>query len=286
MSFLLWWNDPTEKNAFQVSVISIIVTLVSAIVGITDYKSTKSSLMLCYGLENCVDFVSSAVVLWRFHNPDDSGEITLRMREKRASVAISFILFVLGFGITVAAMHDFKNPNTELANNESFPLKISFVSSIVFFMLTMTKLKMAAVLDSRALLKDGYCSLLGTILATSLFLNTIIVSSNPSLWWLDPFISITCGIASLFIGMRSILIQACEKEIPIWSPQWWLYSQVTMTLDELTQTDADQQQQHMSPSSTPVVLYEDFPNGSGGNRQVKETEMTHINGERSEFVIV
>lgn len=60
-------------------------------------------------MENCVDFLSSVVVLWRFYCP---GELTkervelLQKREKRASMAISFILMLLGVGVIAAAADD------------------------------------------------------------------------------------------------------------------------------------------------------------------------------------
>jgi hypothetical protein len=50
-------------------------------------------------MENFVDFISSAVVLWRFYAP---GELTkereklLNDREDRAAVAISFLIILLG----------------------------------------------------------------------------------------------------------------------------------------------------------------------------------------------
>jgi hypothetical protein len=50
-------------------------------------------------MENFVDFISSAVVLWRFYAP---GELTkerekvLNDREDRAAVGVSFLIILLG----------------------------------------------------------------------------------------------------------------------------------------------------------------------------------------------
>ena len=88
---------------------------------------TGSSLILCYGLENLVDFLSSIVVMWRFYLPhkDPDREELLMKREKRASVAISFILALLGLAVLIAALEDFAHQETK-AN-----LRIISIVSIV-----------------------------------------------------------------------------------------------------------------------------------------------------------
>lgn len=179
-----------------------------------------------------------------------------------SSVAISFILGLLGVGIIVAAVHDFKVGKEEMTNAR-FIVIVSFISSLIFFTLTMIKLQMSTMLNSRALLKDGYCSLIGTVLALSLFLNTIIVIGLPSLWWLDPLISIICGIASLFLGLRSILIQSFEKKIPIFNPSWWIFSEGNLSADEIEITESSPEGALSDPSvgsnvNSAPIIYEDL----------------------------
>lgn len=72
---------------------------------------------MVYGLENCVDFLSSVVVLWRFFAPtsvDEAVERKLRHRELRADVAISGVIALLGFSIIISAIEDFtRGPEDE-----------------------------------------------------------------------------------------------------------------------------------------------------------------------------
>lgn len=283
----VWWTNPQPNHAYVLSVVSLIATVVAAIVGISGYVRSESSLMFCYGLENCVDFLSSLVVLWRFYNPGESEEriMELKKREKKASVAISFILFILGIGIVIMAMHDFTEVNTQIEAGISV-LIISFFSSIIFFFLTVTKLQMSAVLDSRALLKDGYCSLIGTVLATSLFLNTILVVSNPSLWWLDPTISLICGVVSLFLGLRSILIQTCEKNIPILTPQWWISSQGDVTVKEMETMDKTKQSTEQPQFNNSPIVYEDLDGPGTNNNSIVDLTLTKETEEKTEPSIV
>ena len=54
------------------------------------HQKTDSTLILAFGLENFVDFVSSLVVLWRFYCPhgcDEAKLAKLKKREERASVS-------------------------------------------------------------------------------------------------------------------------------------------------------------------------------------------------------
>lgn len=58
------WKDPSAKNAFVLSVVSVLFTLIAAFIGIAYYMTTGSSLTLVFGLENIVVrcIVATAVV--------------------------------------------------------------------------------------------------------------------------------------------------------------------------------------------------------------------------------
>ena len=81
-----WWSNPEPIHAYNLSLFSVLLTLVASLIGLLGYVPTGSSLVLCWGLENLVDLLSSLVVLWRFFNPGDTEEriLTLKKREKRA----------------------------------------------------------------------------------------------------------------------------------------------------------------------------------------------------------
>jgi len=252
---------------YRLCVASILITAIAAVIGIVGFALSESSLMLCYGVENCLDLLSSSVVLWRFYKPGKSEEriAMLKKREKRASVAISFILFLLGIAVVIMAMVDFKVPNIVLEGHVSYLLTFSGVSFVVFGALTYIKLRMAKALVSRSLQKDGICSLIGTLLSASLMVTTLITMQNKQLWWLDPLAAIICGMASLVFGLRSVLLQTCEKGIPIYSPRWWIFSQDTRGLKEketemtevIDGSKADEEGQQQIVNNPPIV-YDDL----------------------------
>jgi divalent metal cation (Fe/Co/Zn/Cd) transporter len=181
---------------------------------------------LVFGLENCVDLLSSIVVVWRFYAP---GNLTkeliehLEKREERASMAISFILILLGVFVFGGAAKDFAN-GAESDYDMSLILGISFCSIIVFGILARFKFHYSKQLSSSSLYKDGLCSLLGTVLAVALFVNTLIIEKNPATWWLDPAASMICGIVAFALGVTPI-VAARKQGVPIFKLEWWLVSQ-------------------------------------------------------------
>ena len=190
-------------------------------------QSTGSSLALVFGLENCVDFFSSAVVLWRFFAPskvDPLLEELLNGREQRASIAISFILVILGLVVMATAIDDYTKGNEEPDQLDEI-LAVSFFSVVIFGTLASFKFHYSNCLESPSLYKDGLCSLIGTVLAGTLFINTLIIRENSDFWWIDPLVSLMCGIGSLLLGLWHLYQARYKENIPILSLHWWVMSQ-------------------------------------------------------------
>lgn len=217
-------------DAYVLSILSIALTLVAAIGGIVAYKVLDDSLLFVYGLENCVDFVSSAIVVWRFNKPGrgdhEARKALLEAREKRAEIGISIILALLGFGSIIVSSEDFSKGFEEEDDSQLWLLYyLAFCSLLVFGALSMFKFRYADALNSPSLYKDGICSLLGTCLALSLFFNTVLsLSTSGQLWWLDPCVALICGLGSLVYGLYAVYIAFVREGLPIFSPSWWIYS--------------------------------------------------------------
>jgi divalent metal cation (Fe/Co/Zn/Cd) transporter len=174
-----------------------------------------------------VDFLSSVVVLWRFYCP---GEITkareehLQKREERASMAISFILMLLGISVIAAAADDMANGEESIQDLDNV-MVIALFSIFIFGALAVIKFHYANKLNSPSLKKDGLCSMIGTVLAIGLFVTTFLIEKAPSIWWLDPAFAIACGFVALLLGLHAVIVASCVQKIPIFSIKWWLVSQ-------------------------------------------------------------
>lgn len=230
-----WWSAPTSHHAFVLSWISLVVTIIAAIVGVVGSVSLQSPLLLVYGLENFIDFFSSAIVVWRFYTPssqlneqDADRDARLEAREKRASVAITVVIATLGFSAILSSVNNLVDGDEASVNDLWTLYYLSFVSFLVFGSLALLKLRYAAQLKSSSLKKDGICSTIGAILALALFVNTFVdLSSHGSLWWLDPVVAFVCGIGCLIYGLRGIYKAYVRDNLPIFSISWWKQSDST-----------------------------------------------------------
>ena len=100
-----WVNNPGSKEAFQISIVSAVVTVIAFITGLSISISTHSSATLGYSLENLIDLISSLVVLWRFYGGDSVSSEELEKREKRASIGIAILMVILAICVAVAVEH-------------------------------------------------------------------------------------------------------------------------------------------------------------------------------------
>lgn len=230
-----WWDEPSSYNAFILSVVSLLVTFSAFIFGIVGFMSMGSSLILCYGFENLVDLISSAIVLWRFFMPVGSLDTEARngilaAREQRASIGISFVIVILGFMVTIAAIEDYMRGTEKEEKDEWLLYYISFISMLVFGAMGLIKFRFSRQLNSESLYKDGICSMVGAILSASLFCNTIIIlTSGGGAWWLDPTVALICGLGSLAYGLHGVYIAYVVEGLPIFSRKWWKLKRATST---------------------------------------------------------
>jgi hypothetical protein len=180
-------------------------------------------------------------VLWRFFAPyeiDDALEEKLLRREKRASIAISFILALLGLSIIVTAGFDLSR-GQEVPEGIKAEAIIAFLSIFIFGGLSVIKFHFAEILESPSLYKDGICSLIGTVLSGALFINTLIIDKASSVWWLDPIVAVGAGIAAIVIGAKSIHETRYKENLPIFTLSWWMLSQGDGTVEGTEDKDAN-----------------------------------------------
>lgn len=135
-------------------------------------------------------------------------------------MGISLILIVLGIVVFLGAVVDYGQKEDDPEKLAAIA-SISFLSILMFGGLSMFKFQYANALESVSLYKDGLCSLIGTILSGTLFINSLIIESKPSLWWIDPTVAMFCGIGATVLGSMHVR-QARQKEhLPIFTLKWW-----------------------------------------------------------------
>jgi len=89
---------------------------------------------------------------------------------------------------------------------------------------TVYKFQYSVKLNSPSLYKDGVCSLIGTILAIALFVNTLIIESAHEAWWIDPVVAICAGVGSILFGLYGVCTGYFRDKLPLLSCRWWFAS--------------------------------------------------------------
>ena len=146
---LTFYYLPTAIHAYKISVFSCCVTAIASIVGFASFAGAGSPAMLGFGMENLVDLASSAVVVWRYNiagSTDVTPELTAKLdsREKRASILIACVLFVLGITVLSIAIEHLVEESH--GTNNGLLLGMSFPSAVIFSVLAVVKFRMADML--------------------------------------------------------------------------------------------------------------------------------------------
>ena len=176
--------------------------------------ATGSSATLGYALENAVDFVSSALVVWRFQGGGSTiPETVLEQREKRASIgiAISFVVLAVVVG-SVAISH--LSAKAE-PHGVGALLGLAIPSVLIFGVLGGIKMKIGFATQSAAMKKDAACSLCGATLSLGVCFGVLFAEHTADIWWFDAFVAIVVSVGLLANGIYTLLKNAQRGD------KWW-----------------------------------------------------------------
>jgi len=224
-------SKPGANEAYIISWISLVLTIIAFIVGLIVASVSGSSATLGFALENAVDGISSALVLWRFWGGGKSiPEATLELREKRASIgiALAFVLLALTVGITSLAHIAEHN----VPSNVAALVGVSAPSVVVFTALGAVKLYLGFATRSPSLKKDAACSLCGAVLSLGVCIGT---AAMHKLWYFDALVALLVSLALLLNGAYTLDKNRRDGN-RWWEKRFWLTAPVATIGEPLTPT--------------------------------------------------
>ena len=209
------------SEAFLLSWISLLVTVVAFVAGLIVAVATASSATLGFALENAVDFVSSALVCWRFQGGGKSiPEATLELREKRASVGIALSFVALAFvvgGVASGHLSTHESPS-----NVGALLGLAVPSVLLFSGLGGLKLWVGIATKSPSMKKDAACSLCGALLSLAVCIGVAASEgTDGDVWWFDAMMALLVSICLLIYG-AGVLIKNALDGMQWWLPEFWI----------------------------------------------------------------
>ncbi|XP_041057679.1 transmembrane protein 163-like isoform X2 [Carcharodon carcharias] len=189
-----------RKKALWVSWISIIITLSLAVVAFTVSIMRHSASSFGFAFDATLDVLSSAIVLWRYSN---AAAVHSAHRENIACAILGVIFLVSTFCIYGKAIHDLATKL--LPEVDDFLFSVSIISGILCTILAVVKFMLGRILTSKALITDGFNSLVGGIMAFSILISAEVYNHNPGVWYLDGTIGILIGMIILAYGIKLLI---------------------------------------------------------------------------------
>ncbi|XP_062908568.1 transmembrane protein 163a [Mobula hypostoma] len=189
-----------RRKALWVSWSSIVVTLSLAVAAFTVSVMRHSASSFGFAFDAALDVLSSAIVLWRYSN---AAAVHSAYRENVACVILGVIFLVSTVCIIGKAIHDLASKL--LPEVDDFLFSVSIVSGILCSILAMVKFMLGRVLTSKALITDGFNSLVGGIMGFSILISAEVFNHYAGVWFLDGTIGILIGITILAYGIKLLV---------------------------------------------------------------------------------
>ncbi|XP_065527401.1 transmembrane protein 163 isoform X3 [Lathamus discolor] len=171
-----------------------------------------------FAFDATLDVLSSAIVLWRYSN---AAAVHSAHREYIACVILGVIFLLSSICIVIKAIHDLaKKVLPEVVSSclqfqshvrvagmkqDDFLYSVSVLSGILCTVLAVIKFMLGKVLTSRALITDGFNSLVGGIMGFSILLSAEVFKHNSSVWYLDGSIGVLIGLTIFAYGIKLLI---------------------------------------------------------------------------------
>uniref|UniRef100_UPI00358ED6BA transmembrane protein 163 n=1 Tax=Myxine glutinosa TaxID=7769 RepID=UPI00358ED6BA len=193
---------PQEAQVYRrwtlaVSLLSIVITLALAVAAFVVSSLQSSAAAFGFAFDALLDVLSSIIVVWRYSK---AGAVHSAHREYQACVVLGIIFLLSAVCIMSKAIHDLVR--RLLPEVDDFLLTVSILSGVVCLILSVAKFALGRILTSKALITDGFNSLVGGLMGFSMLASAEIYASNPNVWYIDGTIGLVIAIVILAYGIR------------------------------------------------------------------------------------
>ncbi|XP_030643058.1 transmembrane protein 163a [Chanos chanos] len=189
-----------RKKALWVSWISIVVTIILAVAAFTVSFMRHSASAFGFAFDATLDVLSSIIVLWRYSN---AAAVHSAHREYIACVILGVVFILSSMCILGKAIHDLATKL--LPEVDDFLFSVSIVSGLMCVILAVVKFMLGRVLTSRALITDGFNSMVGGIMGFSILISAEVYRHHPTVWYLDGTTGVLIGLIILAYGVKLLI---------------------------------------------------------------------------------
>ncbi|CDQ75608.1 unnamed protein product [Oncorhynchus mykiss] len=163
-------------------------------------SGTMKTKELSKQFDAALDVLSSIIVVWRYSN---ASAVHSAHREYIACVILGVVFILSSLCILGKAIHDLA---TKLMPEvDDFLFSVSIVSGVMCVILAVAKFMLGRVLTSRALITDGFNSLVGGVMGFSILISAKVFKHDPKVWYLDGSIGVLIGLIILAYGVKLLV---------------------------------------------------------------------------------
>ncbi|XP_033990566.1 transmembrane protein 163a [Trematomus bernacchii] len=189
-----------RKKALWVSWVSIVVTLIMAVAAFTVSFMRHSASAFGFAFNATLDILSSFIVLWRYSN---AAAVHSAHREYIACVVLGVVFVLSSLCILGKAIHNLAT--REPPEVDDFLYSVSIVSGITCAVLAVAKFMLGRVLTSRALITDGFNSIVGSIMGFSILISAEVYKDHVDVWFLDGTLGVLIGLIIMAYGVKLLV---------------------------------------------------------------------------------
>ncbi|KAL3056648.1 hypothetical protein OYC64_019180 [Pagothenia borchgrevinki] len=189
-----------RKKALWVSWVSIVVTLIMAVAAFTVSFMRHSASAFGFAFNATLDILSSFIVLWRYSN---AAAVHSAHREYIACVVLGVVFVLSSLCILGKAIHNLAT--REPPEVDDFLYSVSIVSGITCAVLAVAKFMLGRVLTSRALITDGFNSIVGSVMGFSILISAEVYKDHVDVWFLDGTLGVLIGLIIMAYGIKLLV---------------------------------------------------------------------------------
>lgn len=254
-----------SKKLIIVNLISLLINLLLAIVGFYFSFVNNSSTTTAFAADCVLDFISSAIVLWRYYG--DLNSMYMQAREQIACIYLGALFEISALAIIIKASTDMAvGPDANLEQTIGYDLVyLAAAATVTCTIVTVFKCSLYRTIRDESILLDVINTVISTVFAMSIIMSQALININPSFWYVDPILSIILALFMAGFGLKVI-----HQNFNILRPVYCSASPSTTLLNKFNPNDKSSTRQTFMTSINRAYSGEEINNNNNNGQPSAE----------------
>lgn len=194
-----------SRRVIMINLISLLVNLALAVIAFYFSFANNSSATSAFAADCVLDFISSAILLWRYFG--DLNCVYAHAREQIACVYLGALFEISGLAIIIKAISDTSSGADPIGEDSETTYELFYLAmaaTVACIVLTIFKCSLYKTLRDNSILLDVINTVVSTVFAMSIVMSQALINFNRSFWYLDPVLSMILASFMVVFGLKVI----------------------------------------------------------------------------------